>query len=68
MIIRWVLTIFTENTGLTLAACPHRAVWLGIFRRLPLPAWLQKVKDEEEEDDFRTDDFDKRFPMEHSDA
>ena len=59
--------MFTESTGFTLAACPHRAVWIDILRRLPLPVWLQRVKDEEE-DEFTTDDFDKRFPMEHSDA
>ena len=67
IVIRWALTMYTEQTGLSLAACPHRAVWIEILGRLRLPAWLQKVKNEEE-GEFDGDDFDRRFPMEHSDA
>ena len=59
--------MYTQQTALSLASCPHRAVWIEILGRLRLPGWLQKVK-ADEDDDIDSEDFDKRFPMEHADA
>ena len=67
MLLRWAFNMYQQQTGLSLASCPHRIFWVEILGRLPVSGWLEKSKTDET-DDMGTEDFDKRFPMEHADA
>lgn len=68
VLFRWVFNMYTQQTGLSLGACPHRAVWVKIMSRLPLPDCVRKLKAEEEHDTTTEESFEQRFPMQHADT